>query len=145
MALGPHVPEWAQLQQALAALAHDACATSASVLDAWGLPWCCAPHHNIAVARDAARSLRRALASLDLPLQQGGSLDRLCSADDAGVAYVRSFATVYVLVLRYDALPDLTRARRATLQALPQIEALVEKLPPPAGPGSGSAEALGSA
>ena len=131
------------LHACLADLASSASATTAAVFDAWGLPWCCAPLHNIFVARECASVLRRAFANLKTPLEQGGSLDRICSTDGVGAAYVRSFASVYILILRYDALFDLQLAKRTVAMALPEIEARVVALPPPHGPGSGSAEARG--
>jgi hypothetical protein len=44
--------------------------------------------------------------------------------------FVRSFASIYLLVLVYDAAFDQLRAERAATEALPRIERLVLALPP---------------
>ena len=62
-----------------------------------------------------------------------------------------SFAAVYLLVVQYQVRHPMNASqrhasvRRAALGALPTIEALTLALPPPTGPGTGSAEGVGTA
>ena len=59
-----------------------------------------------------------------------------------GYAYVRSFANIYVVMVRYSAPFELPAARAAVGAHLPEIERLTLALPPPDGPGSEGAENL---
>jgi hypothetical protein len=62
-------------------------------------------------------------------LRKGGHLSRVVESP-AVSAYARSFASIYVLVLVYDATFDEARAERAVDDALPRIERFVLALPP---------------
>jgi len=59
--------------------------------------------------------------------------------------YLKSFAGIYVLAVDFEATFNAFIVRAAARRALPKIETLTLLLPPPQGPGSGSAEGVGSA
>lgn len=90
-----------------------------------------------ATARGApiARELReRAIgAARGLPglatLRKGGHVGHTVRDADLGV-FVRSFASIYLIVLAYDGAFDEIRAERAVEDALPRVERLVLALPP---------------
>jgi len=69
----------------------------------------------------------------DLPglraLRKGGHIAKLVN-DAEVVALVRSFASIYVLLVIFDAPFDEVRAERAVEDSLPRIERLVLALPP---------------
>jgi hypothetical protein len=69
----------------------------------------------------------------DLPhlgaLRKGGHLAEVIGSDEYS-ALVRSFASIYVLVLNFDASFDEVRAEQAIEDGLPRIERLVLALPP---------------
>jgi hypothetical protein len=62
-----------------------------------------------------------------------------------GAIYLRSFASVYVLVLTFEDAARLFRAREAISNALPEIESLTVALPPPDGPDASGGAGFGSA
>jgi hypothetical protein len=84
---------------------------------------------------ERARDLtERALAAVRaLPglgaLRKGGHVAHTVRDKDLGV-FVRSFASIYLLVLVYEATFNELRAERAVEDALPRIERLVLALPP---------------
>jgi hypothetical protein len=131
MALGPGVPEWAALAQALAALASRTGATNAFVIDAWGHLWCRARAHGAPdhLFRLATAVLQRA----SKPLTRGGRLDVGAIGDDEAW-YARSFAGVYVVLVLFERTFDELAVRRAVTESLREIEALTLSLPPPDGP-----------
>ena len=73
-------------------------------------------------------------------LGAGGHIDRVFS-----YSYIRSFAGVYVLLLRFHGSFDSQLVRDLVSKALKSIELLTLALPPPDGPGSGTAEGVGVA
>jgi hypothetical protein len=138
VALGPAVPEWAALADALAALTARSGARNVFVVDAWGHLWCRARAHD-----DSDRVLALAttvLARAAKPLTRGGRLDVGHVGDDTAW-YARSFAGVYVVLLVFDAAFDELAVRRSVIAALPEIEALTVALPPPGGPDASSGAA----
>ncbi len=62
-------------------------------------------------------------------MRRGGHLAHTVREADLGVL-VRSFASIYLLVLAFDGTFDELRAERAVEDALPRIERLVLALPP---------------
>jgi hypothetical protein len=136
----------------LAQLADDASAVNVYVFDAWSHVWCTAmPVAWIADTFDAGMGERpvgtraveildTALRRLEKPLPRGGTL-----AARVGEAYLRSFATVYVLMLRFAHPFELEPLRALVDAALPDIARLTTALPPPGGPGGHGTEAVGTA
>jgi hypothetical protein len=88
---------------------------------------------------------KNALAALKTPLSRGGRLDRalIPSREDYGL--FRTFSGVYVLLLRSLVPVDGASWPGAITEALPRIQALTLALPPPDGPGSGTAQGFGVA
>ena len=84
------------------------------------------------------------IRNLAPPLHRGGRLDLVVS-DRRGNAYMKSFAGIYVLLLRYPGHFDGRAARQSATRALGAIEALTTSLPQTDGPGAGGAEGFGSA
>jgi hypothetical protein len=62
-------------------------------------------------------------------LRKGGHLAQTLREGDLGIV-VRSFASIYLLVLAFDGAFDELRAERAIEDALPRVERLVLALPP---------------
>ena len=133
-------PEWQDLQRELEALARDAKCFNAYVFDAWENPWCAA-HSFTEVAREDLLDLVRAgTARARAPLHRGGVLDS-CLSGRMGHAYLKTYASCYVLVLRFSGPFDEQKTRAAVSLALPRLEALTVRLPPSGGPGSRGQEA----
>jgi hypothetical protein len=132
MPLGPDVPEFRDLSAALERLSSASGAVNAVVLDAWYELWCRARVLSFHDQDLVISILRRALASTDKPLQQGGRVHWVDAEGDPP-SFAVSFAGVYVLVLWFDAPASELAVRRAVNQALPTIEALTIALPPPDG------------
>src|SRR5262249_3067528 len=70
------------------------------------------------------------LSSAARPLQSGGHIHNF-----APLHFAESFATVYVLILWFDAPYDREWVGAAVRHALPTIEQLTTSLPPPDAPG----------
>jgi hypothetical protein len=134
-------PEWQRLADALGDLSRESGATNGYVLDAWANLWCAGNDLYLGGESGPIMELTQAqLLSLPRPLNRGGRIDRA-----QGLTYFRSFAGIYVVVLRFQAPFDLAALRPVVTKALPRIEALTLALPPPEGPGSGGAEGVGVA
>jgi hypothetical protein len=132
--------EWQDLRAALESVSSKARAFSAYVFDAWG-KLCCAAHGFSEMPRDDLFDLiRAAVARSGTPLQRGGALDS-CLSGRTGHAYLKTFGSCYVLELRYAGPFDHKSARAAVAEALPAIEALTLRLPPPGRPGGHASEA----
>jgi hypothetical protein len=143
-------PQWHALQQALQRLCEGAAAANVFVRDAWGNRWCSArpfrPGEGVLV--DAATAA--VVAACDPPLARGGKVD---VAIEIGATHglAISYAGVYVLVVQYELTVshDGTAkrhafVRRKALAALSNIEVRTVGLPPPSGPGTGGAQAVGT-
>lgn len=141
MALGPDVPEWLELRGQLLALTESSGAHNSYVLDAWANVWCAARGFDWPGAVGVAQVV---VAGLRPALQRGGRVDRALHRRE-GHGYVRSFAAVYLLLLRFSGPYAVAPVRQAIAEALPRIEALTLALPPPEGPGSGTNEGFGVA
>lgn len=139
---GPDFPEWQRLADVLSALSTECGATNGYVLDAWANLWCAGNDLHSGGESDRVMSLaQRELATLPVALNRGGKLDRA-----HGETYFRSFAGIYVLVLRFnDDAIDAAQVRAAVAKALPAVEALTLLLPPPDGPTSGGVAGAGVA
>jgi hypothetical protein len=123
----------------LTALATDAHALYAYVLDNRGTLWCTSDHVDWDGASPATQILLDELAGLTPPLHRGGHLDRFARRQ-SGHAYLRSFGGIYVLLLRFSAPREIETVRASVAPALPRIAALMERMPPPGGPGTEGAE-----
>ncbi len=138
--IGEKHPEWQRLADALGALAREVGASNGFVLDSVANLWCSAKLYEGPDGDEVMDVAYDALTAMPIPLKRGGRIDRV-----AGQTYLRSFAGIYVLALRFTAAFDLARVRASAEQALPRIEALTLQLPPPDGPGSGGSEGFGVA
>lgn len=134
------VPEWLALQDRLVTLTTFTGAHNAYVVDAWLNIWCSAHSYDAALEGLARDLTRTALGTLRPSLQRGGRLDRSLPC-----TYMRSYAGVYVLLLRFSGEFEDRAVQSAVAAALPAIEALTVALPPPDGPGAGGAEGFGVA
>jgi hypothetical protein len=88
-------------------------------------------HANLKIVRELmerAIDIVRKLPGLDA-LRKGGHVAQTVRSADLGIV-VRSFASIYLLVLAFDGVLDELRAERAIEDALPRIERLVMALPP---------------
>lgn len=144
MTLGPNTRQWRELRRRLVILAEECGAQNACVLDAWGNLWCSGYVADWSEQSRAITAVERALAQLHRPLQRGRRLDgRLLHGGEH--LYVRSFANVYLTLLRFPGSFAEDPVRDAVAKALPGIEALTIALPPPSGPGSASGAGFGVA
>ncbi len=137
MPLGPEVPEFRELCTTLERLALASGSSNAVVLDAWYELWCRARVLSFHDQDLVISILRRALATTDKPLVQGGRVHWVDTEGDPP-AFAVSFAGVYVLLLWFPEPFSELAVRRAVHQALPAIEALTIALPPPDGLAVGS-------
>jgi hypothetical protein len=137
MPLGPEVPEFRELCATLERVTLASGSANAVVLDAWYEFWCRARVLSFHDQDLVISILRRALASADKPLQQGGRIHWTDTEGDPP-SFAVSFAGVYVLVLWFGEAYSELAVRRAVHQALPAIEALMIALPPPQGLAVGS-------
>lgn len=143
-------PQWHQLQRELEGLALRAGVDNAYIRDAWGNRWCSARAFTGTSGAEVDAAVLAAIEACSPPLPRGGRLDVEVEIA-GGWGLVLSFAGVYLLVVHYqvrdpmDAGRRHVSVRRAALGALPTIEALTLALPPPTGPGTGSAEGMGTA
>jgi hypothetical protein len=135
--LGPTIPEWAALEDALRTLPYGTEARNAFIVDQGSRLWCRAfpmPRSDYAVA---VRQARDALARLDKPLRRGGMLERALPDDDAHPTCLRSYAQLYVLVLSFAGPFPVLSVRGQVNTALPTLEELTLALPPSDGPTAG--------
>src|SRR5258706_11786867 len=130
MPLGADTPEWVALCDALAELARRAGAANAVVMDAFNALWSRAFRLEPTSQQHAFDLLASALATSARPLPSGGHV-KLAEPR----YFAESFATVYVLLLWFDAPYDQAWVRAAVRHALPTIEQLTTSLPPPDEPG----------
>ena len=125
---------------------------NAYVRDAWGNRWCSGRPFSRYAGAEIDAAVNAAVSACAPSLPRGGKLDTVIELSGRR-ALVVSFAGVYLLVVEYRTPAETFVAsvqrqamvRKATLGALPKIERLTLALPPPAGPGSGSAEGVGTA
>lgn len=136
--------EWEALQRELDQVANAVDAYNAYVLDAWDNLWCSARHFDLVYNEDLVAIVRAATAPKGVPLTHGAKLDT-CLPAPKGHSYLRTYGSCYVVVLRFGGTFDETKTREVVTAALPRIEALTLRLPPPNGPGTGSNEAVGTA
>ncbi len=141
--LGPHVPAWVELEQELIDLRIALDARNAYILDAWGNLWCAGDGVEWSGQWEQAISIiTTAVRAAPKSLQRGGALDE---AIPRRSAYLKSFAGVYVVLVRFRGHFEVATARRAVATALPNLEKLTLLLPPPDGPDAGGASGFGSA
>jgi hypothetical protein len=136
--------EWEELRGELERVAAAALAYNAYVLDAWDVMWCAAHSFTAVYGEDLAAIVHAAAAKKGVSLTRGGKLDTSVSGPK-GHAYLRTYGSCYVVVLRYAGPFDESKARDVATAALPRLEALTLLLPPPGGPGSSGNEAAGTA
>jgi hypothetical protein len=117
---------------------------NAYIVDAWGNLWCSAHTVEWRCQSAAIDVVKTELARAELPLQRGGKIDRQGHQRN-GSTYLRSFAGVFVLLVRFESPFDQDLVRSVVGATLRRLEGLVVSLPPPNGPGSGSAEGFGVA
>ena len=131
-------PALAALRRALEELVTECAATCAAVIDDGNGLWCMSRSG----FEDAAnRFYREEIAErADVHLKRGGGLHivRQSPPDHAYVA--ESFASIYVVVLWFEADFDPFTARTKVRNALPKIEAMTLSIPPPFGPDGGAGE-----
>jgi len=133
-------PEWQALQRELVGVSRAAHAFNAYVVDAWDNLRCAAHDFSEKPRDDLVDLILEALGKDGTPLTRGGKLDA-CLDGRAGHAYLKTFGSCYVLLLRYPGPFDQKVARAAVSAALPAIEALTLRLPPSGGPDSHGTEA----
>ncbi len=125
-------------------MAGTAKAFNAYVLDAWDNVWCAARGFNNLPRDELVDFVHHAAQRAGISLARGGHLDTSLS-DRMGHAYLCSYASCYVLLLRFSGSFDVANVRNAVRAALPRLEALTLRLPPDGGPGSSDGEAAASA
>jgi hypothetical protein len=129
-------PGWRALGLALIDLAEACGAKCAAVIDDGNGLWC-ASHRGFDKACDAFYREEIALRP-EVQLKKGKPL-HVVRDDPPAHAYVaESFASIYVLILFFEATFDPFTARSRLRTALPRIEALTLALPPPLGPDTGA-------
>jgi hypothetical protein len=134
-------PEWQRLADALGELARDCGSLGAYVLDSQANLWCAGDDLYDGGDSDMIMDLvHERLGALPLPLNRGGHIDAAFRS-----AYLRSFAGIYIVALRFAGPFDVDLTQRAIAASLPRIEALTLLLPPPDGPGSSGASGFGVA
>ncbi|NUP08059.1 MAG: hypothetical protein HOW73_18590 [Polyangiaceae bacterium] len=122
----PAHPAWQRLAIELGELSRVTGAKNGYVLDAWANLWCAGNDLYFGGESAAVMELTEAqLATLPRPLNRGGRIDE---ARDH--TYFRSFAGVYVLVLRFQQDFHVETVRSLVAKALPKVEALTLLLPP---------------
>ena len=136
--------EWEALRKELEALAEATRAFNVYVVDAWDNVWCAARWFDSVYPDDLAALVRAEVTRRGVSLQRGGKLDASV-VGAKGHAYIRTYGSCYVLVLRFAGPFDSAATREAVVGVLPRLERLTLGLPPPDGPGSSGHEALGSA
>lgn len=137
-------PTWTALRGRLAELARATRAHNAYIFDARATLVCSAHTLERGASSRATEIVEAALATVTPPLRRGGRLDRVVPRR-LGHGYVRFFAAIYVLLLRFSGDFDANDVRAGVAATLPEIERLTLGLPPAGGPGSGGAEGFGVA
>lgn len=145
MPLGPDNPQWRALRSELDALCLRTKAHNAFIVDAWLNLWCASPTMVWDSQSQGLQVPEAILGSDSKKLEQGRRIDRSLVGPAEGHGYARSFAGIYLLLVRSAGPVDLDHWRAAIASALPSIERLTLALPPPLGPGAGSAEGFGAA
>ena len=135
---------WEDLRNELERVATGAHAYNAYVLDAWDVLWCAAHSFAAVYEEDLVAIVHAAGSKKGISLSRGGKLDTSLSSPK-GHAYLRTYGSCYVVVLRYAGPFDESKARDVVTAALPRLEALTLLLPPPDGPGSSGNEAASTA
>jgi hypothetical protein len=131
--------QWEALRRELESVAQRAKAFNAYVFDAWDNQWCAARGFSD-VPRDDLVDIVHTAIGRRTPLRRGGTLDTVVSGR-TGHAYLKSFGSCYVLLLRYAGGFDDDLTRTVVMDELARIEALTMALPSPDGPGSDATDA----
>jgi hypothetical protein len=131
--------QWEALRRELESVAQRAKAFNAYVFDAWDKQWCAARGFSDAPRDDLVNIVHTAIGG-STPLRRGGALDTVVSGR-AGHAYLKSFGSCYILLLRYAGGFDDHLTRAVVMDQIARIEALTMALPPPDGPGFDAADA----
>jgi hypothetical protein len=136
---------WQLLHRALEELRAEAHAHNAYLLDESGRLWCSAVAFTTMDPTTVVDMMRSAIARLETPLRRGGVLNGAVPQNRGSMtrrdyAYVRSFANLYVLMIRFSAPFDVGPVTSTVDAALSRIERLTLSLPPPSGPGDASGE-----
>jgi hypothetical protein len=144
--LGPHVPAWKKLYDALAALGAACGGAFAFVIDEGNGLWCVGlaesgPARSTEAPDRAADRFYRDEMVPRLAGLRGGVRMSVAKVDGQDRYVAESFAGIYAVVVWFGGnfQPELVRAR--VRRALPEIEALTLALPPPGGPGGDEAAA----
>jgi hypothetical protein len=133
--------EWQELERELADVTKSARAFNTHVFDAWDNLWCSARGGWQMRRDDLADFVHVAVArARTSPLARGGVLDTTLTGR-MGHAYLRTFGSCYVLLLRFSGPFHAAVARSVVALALPRVELLTLRLPPSGGPGNSGAEA----
>jgi hypothetical protein len=140
----PRSPEWEELRAELEAIAAACSSFNAYILDVWDNSWCAARGFNDMPRADLADFIHAAASRKAVTLTRGGKLDTSLSGP-MGHAFLRTYGSCYVLLLRFSRPFDVEKTRDTVRAALPRLEALTMRLPPPDGPGSDGNEAAGTA
>ncbi len=128
-------PEWENLRVELAALVQGAEAFNAYVFDVWNNFWCAAHSYAYAPDEELAHLIQLVAKERHVALTHGGHLDTALSSSSAH-AYVKTYGSCYVLLLRFAGDFDEDRVRARVHAELTRLEALTLLLPPPEGPDS---------
>jgi hypothetical protein len=130
--LGPNNPEWVALCGALADLTKRTGAANAVVMDGFNDLWARAHVLSEPEQHQAFVLLEQVLASAQPRLERGGSVDVL-NDGDGPLFIAQSFAAVYVLIVWFHQPFSGSWVRAIVRKALPRIESLTIRLPPPDG------------
>lgn len=134
----------ASLQTEIEALSVELGAFDAHVLDAWGKVWSSASLDRNADTGELARLVQLAEQRIGISIARGGRLD-VDFADGVRRAYLRSYASCYVLLLRFPRAFDASHVRSVVARAVPRLETLTLLIPPDGGPGSSGNEGAATA
>jgi hypothetical protein len=136
--------EWEELRAELEAITGASSCFNAYVFDVWDNFWCAARGFTDTPRDDLADFQHAAATRAGVTLNRGGKLDTSLSGR-MGHAYLLTYGSCYVLLLRFSGPFDVAKTREAVREALPRLEALTLRLPPPDGPGADGSEAAGTA
>jgi len=137
--------ELKELELELGELVKTTKAFNAHVFDAWDNLWCSARGNRQMRRDDLADIVHAAIARAQKPpLARGSTLDMSLSGR-MGHAFLKTFGSCYVLLLRFSGPFDEGEVRSAVALSLPRVELLTLRLPPSGGPGSDGSEAVGRA
>lgn len=137
-------PEWEELRAELETVVGASSCFNAYVFDAWDNFWCAAHSFMEARGEDLVHLIHAAAARERVTLTRGGKLDTAISGR-LGHAYLRTYGSCYIVFLRFSGPFDVNETRTVVRAALPRLEALTMRLPPPDGPGADGGEAAGTA